>query len=293
VVAAADELVRTVSADGTLAVRVIVAGGLVGEAAGRHATAPTATAALGRALMGAVLLAADAEDDETVQLQFRGNGLIRSITVIGRGDGHVRGYVGNPAAHLPPRDGKLDVGGAVGRGVLAVVRYHPAWREPYSGIVPLASGEVAEDIARYLVESEQRPSAVGLGVYVGADGVVEAAGGFLVQALPGAEEDSLGRLERNVRSLPSPTELLREGLGADDVIDRLLAGLGCRDRLRIRPAFECGCGPERIRQAVILLGRDEIREIAASGEALEIRCEFCGDRYRLPADEVGALLPDS
>ncbi len=288
-----DELVRALSADGGLQVRALVGTGLVSEAARRHATSPTASAALGRALMAAELLAAAAKDDETVQLHFSGDGPIGAITVISDHRGGVRGFVGNPAAHPPPRDSKLDVGGAVGRGILAVVRYQPSWREPYRGIVPLVSGEIAEDVAHYLLESEQIPSAVALGVYVRADGSIDAAGGFMVQVLPGADEATVSRLQSNVHALPAPTDLLRSGLRADDIVDRLLDGLGARERTRSAPEFSCCCGEGRMRQAVVLLGRDGLRELVECGEQVEIRCEFCSRTLSLSADEVGSLAPDA
>jgi molecular chaperone Hsp33 len=289
----ADELVRTVSRDGSVLVRALVATGLVREAARRHGTSPTAAAALGRSLMGAVLIAAEAKDEETVQLQFRGDGPLRSLTVIADAAGRVRGFAGDPAAHPPPRNGKLDVAGALGRGVLAVVRYHPAWREPYTGVVPLASSEIAEDLAHYLRDSEQKPSAVALGVYIDASGEVEAAGGFLVQALPASDDGALARLERAVHAIGRPSQLVRAGVSADDLIDRLLEGVGAGERHRTRPVFLCRCDRDRVRQAVVLLGRNELHEIARSGETLEVRCEFCASLYQLPADEVGALAPDA
>lgn len=288
-----DQLLRAVSADGSVSVRALVATELVREAANRHRTSPTAGAALGRTLMGAVLLASGSKDDETLQIQLRGDGPLGTVTVIADAAGRVRGFAAHPDAHLPPREGKLDVGGLVGKGILAVVRHHPSWREPYSGIVPIVSGEVAEDLAHYLLESEQKPSAVALGVFVGAEGEIEAAGGFLVQALPGAREEVLARLEANVRALPPPTELLRAGLRAGDVVTRLLDGLGARELASTQPAFSCRCDRARVLRAVTLLGREELREIRASGEALEVRCEFCGESYRLGTDEVGALLPDA
>jgi molecular chaperone Hsp33 len=286
-----DVLVRTLSSDGSIAVRVMIATGLVGSAALRHATAPTATAALGRTLMGAVLMAAEAGKDETLQIQFRGDGPIGTVTVIADSEGGVRGFVGDPSADPPSRNGKLDVGRAIGRGILAVVRHHPSWREPYSGIVPLISGEVAEDLAGYLLESEQKPTAVALGVFVGSSGGVEAAGGLLVHALPGARPEALATLDANVRALPSPTQMLRAGIDADGIIDRVLAGLDSRDRHRSHPSFCCRCDRDRVLRAVTLLGREEIREISARGEALEVRCEFCAERYVVAADDVGSLLP--
>lgn len=290
---AGDELLRTVSADGGIAARVLCATDLVREATYRHGTAPTASAALGRTLMASVLLAAGAKDAETVQLQLCGDGEIGQLTAIADGAGHARGYAQNPLAHLPPRAGKLDVRRAVGRGVLGVVRYHPSWRGPYRGIVPIVSGEIAEDVAHYLTESEQTPSALALGVFVGPDADVEAAGGYLIQALPGAEIEGLERVERTVLDLPSPTELLRSGHDAEEILTRLLAAEGMRDVHRRRPRFHCSCDLERIRRAVVLLGREETREIFEGGEQLEVRCEFCATSYRLSPDEVGALFPDS
>jgi len=274
-------------------VRALVATQLVREAARRHGAFPTAAAALGRSLMGAVLIAAGAKDEETVQLQFRGDGPLRSLTVIADAAGRVRGFAGDPTAHPPLRDGKLDVAAALGRGVLAVVRFHPAWREPYTGVVPLVSGEIAQDLTHYLRESEQKPSALALGVYIDACGEVEAAGGYLVQALPGADDEHLARLERAVRSMGRPSQLVRSGVRADELIDRLLEGVGAGARQRAHPAFFCRCDRDRVRQAVVLLGRNELHEIARSGEELEVRCEFCASRYRIPADEVGGLVPDA
>jgi len=282
-----------VSADGGLSLRALVATDLVAEAAARHRTAPTASAALGRALMGAVLLASGAQDDETLQLQFRGDGPLGQLTVIADHLGRARGYVSDPSAHPPPRGGKLDVGAAVGKGILAVVRYHPAWREPYTGIVPLVSGEVAEDIAHYLAASEQTPSALATGVFVESDGSIGAAGGYLVQALPGADPAVLERLEVTIRALESPTALIRGGVGADGLLDALLAGIGGRARERSSPRFFCACNGDKIRRAVALLGRDETRAIAERGEHVEVRCEFCATHYRLQPDEIGALLPDA
>ena len=284
---------RTVSADGGLAVRALVATPLVAEAAARHRTAPTASAALGRALMGAVLIASGAQDGETLQLQFRGDGPLGQVTAIADRSGRVRGYVRDPSAHPPPRNGKLDVAAAVGKGILAVVRYHRAWREPYTGIVPLESGEIAEDLAHYLAKSEQTPSALAAGVFVESDGSIGAAGGYLVQTLPGVDEAVLERLEATIRTLPPPSALVRSGLGADGLLDALLADIGGRARERSIPSFHCGCSAEKIRRAVSLLGRDETRAIASSNETVEVRCEFCATEYRLGPDEVGALLPDA
>ena len=288
-----DEIVRTVSSAGGVAVRAMVGTALVADAASRHATSPTASAALGRALMGAVLLGAGTKDGETVQLQLRGDGPLGSVAAIADSDGRVRGYAANPAAHPPPRDGLLDVSAAVGRGVLAVVRNRPGWREPYRGIVPLVSGTVAQDIADYLARSEQTRSAVALGVFLDGDGGVEAAGGYFVDALPGASAEEVDRVERNVHDGPGPGELVRSGFGAEDIALSLLEGVGARSLVRGRPVFHCPCDRERVLRTIVLLGRKEVHRTAARGESLEVRCEFCGERYTIGSDEIGALLPDA
>ncbi len=288
-----DVLLRAVSADGALAVRALRGTALVAEAARRHRTAPLATAALGRGLMGAVLLGSLGKDDEQVQLRFRGDGPLRVVVALADDAGRARGYVGNPAVELPSRDGKLDVGRALGLGELSVVRHRRGWREPYTGIVPLVSGEIAEDLALYLSESEQTPSAVALGVFVEADGSVGAAGGFLVQALPGARPEQLAAVEANVRGLPSPSEWVRSGGGVEAMVERLLAGLGGRVLERSTPRFYCGCDDDRVLRAVTLLGREAIQEYLERGEEVEVRCEFCGEQYRVDPERARALLADA
>ena len=283
----ADELVRGVSAAGGVRALALVASALVAEAARRHETSPTATTALGRALMGALLLAAVTKDGETVQLQFRGDGPLGPIMVIADPAGGVRGFVAHPSAAVPARAGRVDVGTAVGRGQLAVVRSRSSWRQPYTGIVELETGEIAEEIARYLLRSEQRRSAVALGLLLG-EGGVEAAGGWLVEVLPGAEEAEIAALEANTGALGHPSEWVRAGASADDLLDRLLDGLGSRGRERSEPRFACPCTRERALRAAGLLGREEALEAAAQESGLEVRCEFCGERYVLRPDEIEA-----
>jgi molecular chaperone Hsp33 len=263
---------------------------LVREATSRHVTSPVASVALGRALMGAVLLATSSKHGESVQLQFRGDGPLGSIVTIADGEGRVRGFAAHPNAQTPPGDAASDVGAAVGRGVLTVVRQRADGRAPYSGIVPLTTGTVAQDLAHYLADSEQIRSAVALGVYLDDRGEVEAAGGFTVEALPGAAPDEIERAEANVHGFPGPGELVREGLGADAIADRLLNGLGTRERHYAQPVFHCGCGRDRARRAVALLGREELERTIARAEPLEIRCHFCAETYTIAPEEIRDLL---
>ncbi len=285
-----DELVRTVSADGSLSVRTVVARNVVAEAAERRPLAPTALSALGRVLVGAVLLGTGQKDGESVQLQFRGDGPLGMMVAICDSTGRVRGTASNPQVDLPLRDGHPDVAKAIGMGLLAVVRSRPSWREPYTGTVPLVSGEIAKDITLYLTESEQTPSAVGLGVALGSDGRVSAAGGFLVQTLPGASEDAIARMEKNVVGLPNTTALLQDGVDADGLADLLLAGFGGGTRHRSTPVFYCPCTRDRALRTLQLLGPDEIGEIIESGSGQEVCCQFCGLRYDLSTREVATLL---
>ncbi len=292
-ISGSDEIVHTLSADGSVAVRALVATALVCEATERHTLAPTAASALGRGLMGGILMASAAPLGETLQIQLRGEGPLGTMIVIADADGRARGMVSNPAANPTRDDGQLDVGAAVGPGILCVIRSNPARGEPHMGLVPLQTGEVARDLAHYLSNSEQTPSAVGLGVATGPGGRIEGAGGFLVQALPGADDEVLARVESNVRAIESTAELVRDGTRGDDLLEILLDGVGARQKFRKTPRFHCPCGRDRVEQVVLLLGRDEIRDIVARREVVEVRCEFCGERYALEPDEVGALLPDA
>ena len=272
---------------------MLAATNLVREATRRHETSPAASVALGRALMGTLLLATETQDGERVQVQVRGDGPLGTITVTADSDGRVRGYVQHPRADPPLRGERLGVSAGIGLGSLSVERNHPAWKRPYSGIVPLVAGELAEDLARYLLESEQKHSALALGVYLGPEGEIEAAAGYLVQALPGAADTALATLEQRVSRSVHPSELLHAGDSADIILNRLLEGLGSGEVTRLVPRFHCPCSVERVQRAAVLLGRDEIRDIAARGEELEVRCAFCAEVYRLSPDEVGSLIPDA
>jgi molecular chaperone Hsp33 len=208
-------------------------------------------------------------------------------------DGRVRGYVQHPSANPPFVGASLGLARALGVGVLRVERNHPAWRQPYAGIVPLVTGELAQDLAHYLLESEQKPSAVALGVYLGANGEIEAAGGYLVQGLPGAPDSALESLERRVAALSRPSELLRAGASAESLLERLVGDLAACRLARIGPRFHCPCGPERVLRAVALLGRDELREIVLREESLEVRCAFCAEVHHVTPADLAPLLYDA
>jgi molecular chaperone Hsp33 len=295
-----DELVRTISTSGTIAVKALVASELVCEALALRPHAPTAGNALGRAMMGALLIAvgsaaddADEANVESVQVQFRGDGPLGSLTAIADSRARVRGTAQRPATDCPRDDGSPSVARAVGLGALHVVRHRPRWRSPYTGSVPLVSGEIAGDLTLYLTESEQTPSAMGLGVALGPGLVDVGACGFLVQALPGATDEDLGQVEENVAGLPGLAALLERPITANDLIDRLLQGLGARERHRMQPRFFCPCTRERAFRTLSLLEREEIADLVRTEASQEIVCEFCGRAYQIEAAEMRPLLDRS
>jgi molecular chaperone Hsp33 len=284
-----DRLLRALSADGALGVRAVSAPGLVNEAIVRQEASALAGAALGRALLGTVLLAAGGKDGETVELRLRGDGPIRSVLAMADGLGRARATVGRPRAELP--GGALDLEAGLGAGELAVTRLRPGLLRPYTGVVPIVSGGVAKDLALYLTESEQTPSAVGLGLLQDEGGRARVACGFIVQALPGATDEALARAERNVNQLSSPAELLRSGVTLEGLVERVLDGLGVRVLDERLPVFHCGCDAERALRASALLGREDLDQAVAEGAPLDVRCDFCGDRYAIDPAEALALLP--
>lgn len=286
--AAPDRLVRTMSRDGGIAVRAIVGTRLVADAARRHDTSPTASVALGRTLLGALLLAAGGKSGESVQVQFRGDGPLRSVVALADDAGRARGYVLHPRADPPRSRGALDVRSAVGAGVLTVVRQRPG-QLPYTGVVQIVYGTIARDLTHYLAESEQSRTAVALGVQETPDGGITAAAGYLVHALPGASEEETRRAEQNVRET-SPSELVAGGCDARELADRLLDGLGRREHIESEVRFHCNCDAERVAAAVRLLGEEEIARSAQSSESLQVRCEFCAASYTLAPDALRALI---
>lgn len=224
-------------------------------------------------------------------MSFQGNGPVGLIQAITNDKGLIRGLAGNPDANLPIRaDGKLDVGGLVGQGVVTVVRSHPELPQPYTGIVPINSGEIAEDLAFYLANSEQTNSALALGVSVHRDGSVESAGGFLIEVLPNASEESVTALEESLRSIPTMTQMLIQGYSASDVAEKVLGSLGISDESNVLVPEYGPCGPEVIKRkmlgALAALGEDEVQRIIREEGALNVRCEYCQESYDFTEDEV-------
>ncbi len=285
-----DTLVRAITEDGSVRALATVTTELVEEARLRHQTAPTATAALGRALTASGLLAGTLKQGQKVTLRILGDGPLGGILADGTADGTIRGYVRNPHVHLPLRSPrKLNVGAAVGRGTLHVTR-DLGLRHPYHGSAPLVSGEIAEDLAYYFAQSEQIPSVVVLGVLVEPDGRVTAAGGFVIQVLPGSREEVVRYLDAHSRTLPPVTALVRQGLRPAEILQVALGDLTFRI-LEERPLrFGCTCSEERVREVLASLGPHELSALLTEYGQAEVRCRFCGACYTLDGATLRDLL---
>ena len=291
-----DHLIQATSADATIRLIAAVTTNLVAEACDRHNAAPTASAALGRTLTGTLLLGCAYKDLEYITIRFDCDGPVSGIIAEASASGTVRGYVRNPAAHLPPNAlGKLDVKGIVGAGILHVIREAGfeigLMKEPYYGSTPIVSGEIAEDIAHYLAVSEQINSVVSLGVFVESEQErVAAAGGYMIQALPGAEENAIAAIEKAVSKAPHVTETIRAGADAAGMLRQALGDFHF-DTLETRSVeFKCKCSFERAVNIVTALGPEEVKDMLAKDKGAELTCHFCNSVYYLDEDELRKIL---
>lgn len=287
-------LVRAAAYDGLVRAFAIDTTEVVGELHRRQGTEPAVTAAIGRLATGALLFGAMLKEaDHQVTLRIQADGPAGTLLAAATGSGDVRGLVGNPTTNVEQvRNGKLNVSGVVGRAGRLTVARDFGLRQPYIGVVELVSGEVGEDLAHYLASSEQIPSAVGIGVFVRSNGSVEAAGGYMVQLMPGVGDSAAAEIEAVVGSLPHPTTMLRAGDSPEDILSRIFpAGFDLLDRKRVR--FHCPCSIERVERSLLLLGADALREIIANDAergVTEVVCEFCTERYELSTADLEALL---
>lgn len=281
--------------DGQVRVTAIDATETVREAQRRQGTLSAASAGLGRMLVGTLLLASDIKDEATVTVQMAGNGPAGKVVANANGKLQGRGYVDRPEIGLPLNDqGKLDVRGALGsEGTFTVIK-DLGLKEPFSGQVPIVSGEVAEDFTYYLAVSEQIPSAVGLGVLVAPDEHILQAGGWLLQALPGASEECLDELERAVAETPHITKLLAAGERPVDIIHRLAGDAGEPKILAERPvSFHCPCSKERFKRGLIALGPEELTTLIEEDGEAEAVCHFCNEKYHFDQGELVALRQEA
>lgn len=258
-----------------------------------HNTSPVATAALGRTLTaGAIMGSMMKNDTDMLTLQIRGDGPIEGITVTADSHANVKGYVGNPDVMLPPKNGKLDVGGAVGIGLLQVIK-DMGLKEPYVGQTILVSSEIAEDLTYYFASSEQVPSSVGLGVLMNKDNTVRCAGGFIIQLMPFATEETISQLEENLKDVTSVTDFLDKGYTPEQMLEKLIGHLDLEITDTIPTQFYCNCSKERVEQAVASIGKKDIQEMIDEGKDIEVKCHFCNTAYNYTVEDLKNILKRS
>ena len=287
----ADHMIRAMAAQGQIRAFGATTRDLVETARASHNTSPVATAALGRLLTAGVMMGSMMKNDrDLLTLKIQGDGPIGGITVTADAKGNVKGYVNNPMVALPCNDkGKLDVAGALGIGVLSVIR-DVGLKEPYVGQTILVSGEIAEDRTYYYATSEQTPSSVALGVLMNKDNTVRQAGGFMIQLMPGASEEVIGTLEERIGGISSVTSLLDEGMGPAQILENLLSGMDPEITDRMDARFFCGCTRQRVEKALVSIGKQELKDMIQEGKPIEMNCHFCNKRYEFSVEELRLLL---
>lgn len=286
-----DYIVRAVTGNSAVRVFAAVTTELAEEARNIHHMNPTPCAALGRVLTGAALMSQTLKgDDHSITIQIRGDGPIGGILAVSDAKAGVRGYVHNPFFDVPLNSlGKFDISRAVGKGYLNVIK-DTGLKEPYVGCVDLVSGEIAEDLTYYYAYSEQIPTAMNLGVLIGAEGKVEAAGGFLIQLLPDAGEDVVSHLEETLKAFPPITNLIHEGKSPEDIIQILFPGESINILSTTPVQYRCNCSRERMERNLISIGREDLTEIASDEKGAELQCHFCNTKYNFTQNELLYLL---
>lgn len=289
-----DYIVRATAANAQIRAFAATTRELVETARKAHNTSPVVTAALGRLLTGGVMMGSTLKGEkDLLTLQVNGDGPMKGMTVTADGRGNVKGYVIHPQVMLPPNaSGKLDVGGAVGKGMLRVIK-DMGLKEPYVGQTVLQTGEIAEDLTYYFATSEQVPSSVGLGVLMEKDNTVKQAGGFIVQLMPFTEDSVIAQLEQNLAEFSSVTTVLDEGKSPQEMLGILLKGMDVEITDTIPAQFYCNCDKKRVEKAIISIGRKEIREMISENKPIEVNCHFCNTSYKFSVEELKELLEKS
>ena len=289
-----DELVRAITKDGSVNAVAVTSTAIVERARRIHKTFPTATAALGRLLTAASMMGnMQKTDDGSLTLQLKGDGPLGRLLAVSDADGNVRGWGENPQISREEKaPGKLDVGAAVGTdGTLTVIR-DLRMKEPYIGSIELVSGEIAEDITAYFAQSEQIPTACALGVLVGKDQSVTAAGGYIIQLLPGAPDDVIDRIEAGIQNAGAVSRLLAAGMDGQVVLETVLHGFEVEILERQPVEYRCYCSRERVTRTLISLGRKELQDIVADGKDIHIDCQFCDKIYDYTPQQIQGILDD-
>ncbi len=287
-----DYLIRAITTNKEIRALAVRSTNIVEEARKSHNSTAVATAALGRALSGTVLLGSMIKSGEEVGLIIEGDGPLKRIVVEADQKGIVRGYVANPQIELNLNEhGKLDVASAIGQGTLKVIK-NKLLKEPYESTVPLISSEIGDDLTYYFTQSEQTPSAVGLGVLVDTDQSVKAAGGFIIQLLPDAQESTIEKLESNLKEINTVSRLIEEGKSPEQLLERLLDGFDFRVMARKDVHYKCKCDRERIGRLLLSLEEDEIEDILKEQGKVEVKCHFCNQSYGFDDHDIDVLMTD-
>lgn len=286
-----DYCVRAITVDGQIRAFAATTTGVCEEARKRHDTYPTATAALGRVLTGALMMGMDLQPNNTLTIRVLGDGPLNAIIAVAEHNGEVRGYVGNPHIHLPSKyPGKLNVGGAVGNNGYLHITKDIGLRDPYTGSVELVSGEIAEDFTRYFLESEQIQSVISLGVLVETDNHVRAAGGYIIQLLPGATEETIDKLEKKLGQLMPVSNMIDAGMSPENILQEVLSDFEIKITASQEVAFKCKCSQERLERVLINLGADELEDMIEKENGAELQCHFCNDIYTFKSNELKKLI---
>ncbi len=286
----ADTVHRVISNSGKIFGIACSTTNLVNEACRRHDTGPTAAAALGRALTGAILLAALLKDGQSVRLKFEGNGPLKKIITEAGYDGWSRGYVATPRADVPLNNGMVDVASGLGRAGFLTVTKDIGLEQQYQGITQLYTSEIGEDIAFYLLESEQTPSVVAVSVQLEPNGIIKAAGGYLIQALPPVEEKILENIEQRVQKLPSFSSHLIAKKSPEEILSIVFSDIPHHTTAQTPLCYQCSCTKEKMKTALYSLGHKELKKLNESKEGLEILCEFCRNRYFFDSLAIDTIL---
>ncbi len=286
-----DYLVRAIAANGQVRAFAAYTKNTVETARQAHNTSPVVTAGLGRLLTAGAMMGSMMKDDRDVlTIKAEGSGPVGHYLVTADSKGNVKGYAANPNVILPANAaGKLDVGGSLGVGLLTVIK-DLGLKEPYTGTCELVSGEIAEDLTYYFASSEQTPSSVGLGVLMTKDNTVNVAGGFIIQLMPDATEETISIVEEKISTIKSVTSMLENGLDPEGIINLILGGLDPEilDKMPVR--FYCNCSKERVSKALITIGRKELDNIIEENEPIEVKCHFCNKAYNFTVDELKKLV---
>ena len=289
-----DYIVRATAANGQVRAFAATTRDMAERASRKHRLSPVASAALGRLMAGAAMMGIMMKGDKNLlTLQIRSDGPIEGITVTADSHGNVKGYVGNPDVMLPPSaKGKLDVGGAVGHGILSVIK-DLGLKEPYVGQIDLQTGEIAEDLTYYFAVSEQTPSVVGLGVLMNKDNSVRQAGGFIIQLMPGAGEEVIRKIEEKLGFLKSVTTMLDSGMTPEQMLEEILGDQGLEINEKVDTQFYCNCSQERVAKALISIGKEELEKMIEEGNPIMLNCHFCNTNYTFTVDELKELYEQS